>query len=345
MAREEGGTRSGRNNALVRMLPGLAVTAVAVIALLYFVDLDELQQALGRVDLGVLPLVAVLFFGTLGSRAMAWRTTLMEQAAFKDTFFVLNQGYLLNNVLPFRLGELGRALLLGGRAGMRFWRVLSSIVIERVFDLGIAAGLLLGTLPLVIGADWARSAALIAGILVVAGFAILFVLASRPQWVTGILKGITKPWPRLQSWMVEQLEHFLEGLSALRDGWRFLRVAFWMLLTWGFNIAWYYVLMLSFFPHATWLWVVFAIAVSSLGVALPSSPAYIGVLEAVLVGALSLFGADEATALAYALVAHALYIVITAILGLIGFWQQGQSLGDVYGQLMARRAAGADSAK
>jgi uncharacterized protein (TIRG00374 family) len=276
---------------------------------------------------------------------MAWRTTLIEQAAFKDTFFVLNQGYLLNNVLPFRLGELGRALLLGGRAGMRFWRVLSSIVIERVFDLGIAAGLLLGTLPLVIGAEWARSAALVAAALVVAGFVALFVMASKPQSVTGILKALTKPWPKLQNWGIEQLEHFLEGLTALRDGWRFLRVAFWMLLTWGFNIAWYYVLMLSFFPDATWLWVLFSIAVASVGVALPSSPAYIGVLEAALVGSLTLFGADEATALAYALVAHVLYFAITGILGLVGFWQQGQSLGDVYGQLTTRRASRADSAK
>lgn len=327
------------------MLPGLLVTAVAVVALLYFVDLGELQLALSRVNLGVLPLVTLLFLGTLGSRAMAWRTTLIEQASLKDTFFVLNQGYLLNNVLPFRLGELGRALLLGGRTGMRFWRVLSSIVIERVFDLAIAAGLLLGTLPLVIGADWARSAALVAAILVVVGFVFLFVMASRPQWATSILKAVTKPWPKLQAWLVEQLGHFLEGLSALRDGWRFLRVAFWMALTWGFNIAWYYVLMLSFFPEATWLWVLFSIAVASVGVALPSSPAYVGVLEAALVGSLTLFGADEATALAYALVAHVLYFAITGILGLIGFWQQGQSLGDVYGQLMAKRTTEADSTK
>lgn len=334
-----------KSNPLIRMLPGSIVTAVAVIALLYFVDLGDLQQALAQVDLSILPLVTVLFLGTVSARAMAWRTNLMEHASFKDTFFVLNQGYLLNNVLPFRLGELGRALLLGGRTGMRFWRVLSSIVVERVFDLGIAAGLLLGTLPLVIGADWARSAAVAAAVLVVIGFGVLFAMASRPQWVAAVLKAVTKPLPKLQTWLIEQLEHFLEGLSALRDAWRFLRVAFWMLLTWAFNIAWYYVLMISFFPEATWLWVVFAIAVSSLGVALPSSPAYIGVLEAVLVGALSLFGADEATALAYALVAHALYFVVTGVLGLIGFWQQGQSLGDVYGQLMARRVTGADTAK
>ena len=112
-----------------------------------------------------------------------------------------------------------------------------------------------------------------------------------------------------------------------------------MLLTWAFNVGWYYVLLSSFFPEATWLWALFSIAVASIGVALPSSPAYIGVLEAALVGSLSLFGADEATALAYAVVAHILYIVLTGVFGIIGFWQEGQSFGDVYRQLMSRSAA------
>ncbi|MEX2160361.1 MAG: lysylphosphatidylglycerol synthase transmembrane domain-containing protein [Anaerolineales bacterium] len=328
-----------RGNILLRMLPGLLVTVVAVAALFYFVDFGQVREAVGLADYRMLPLVILLFLGTVGARAMAWRTTMMEKASFVDCFLVLNQGYLLNNVLPFRLGELGRALLLAGRVGQRFWRVLSSVVIERVFDLGFAAGMLFGTLPFVVGGDWARSAALVAAALVAAGFVVLFLMARRPQLATKFVAILTKPLPKLQSWANEQLSHFLEGLSALKDGWRFLRVAFWMSLTWMMNVAWYYVLLRSFLPEATWLWAFFAIAISSLGVALPSSPAYIGVLETALVAALSLFGVDPAIALAYALVAHLLYFIITGIIGIIGFWQQGQSLGDVYRQLLARPAA------
>lgn len=323
----------------MRMLPGLVITAVAVAALLYFVDLDELGIALAAVDYSVLPLVVLIFFGTLAGRAMAWRTILKEQAPFRETFFVLNQGYLLNNILPFRLGELGRALLLAGRVGQSFWQVLSTIVVERVFDMGIAVGLLLVSLPLVSGAEQARAAAPLAGGLVLVGFALLYLMAVNPQRVQAILTALSKPWPRVQTWLAAQSSNFLEGLSALRDFRRFLKVLFWMLLTWFFNVAWYYVLMRSFFPEATWLWAVFAIGVSSLGVALPSSPAYIGVLEVALVGALSVFGADEAVALAYAVVAHILYFVLTGLLGIIGFWRQGQSLGEIYAQLRNRSGA------
>jgi len=322
----------------VRMLPGLVITAVAVIALIYLVDLGQMQEALALADYRVLPFVVLVFFGTIMARAMAWRTVLMEQARFRDCFLALNQGYLLNNILPFRLGEFGRALLIGERVGMRFWRALSSIVVERVFDLGLAAGLLFATFPLVVGADWARSAAVITSAVVVIGFAVLFVMARRPELFTRLVERVTSPAPRLSHWLKDKLASFLEGLSALKSAGRFLQVAFWMLLTWFFNVAWYFLLMRSFLPEATWLWAFFSIAVASVGVAIPSSPAYIGVFEGVMVGALSLFGVDSAVSLAYAVVAHVLYFAITGIIGIIGFWQQGESLGAVYNQLLSRGA-------
>lgn len=323
---------------LVRMLPGLVVTAVAVIALVVLVDLDQMKDALALADYRVLPFVLLLFFGTLLARSMAWRTVLMEQPRFRDCFLALNQGYLLNNILPFRLGEFGRALLIGERVGIRFWRALSSIVVERVFDLGLAAGLLFATLPLVVGADWARSAAGITAGVVVIGFAVLFVMARRPELFTRMVERITRPVPKLSHWLKDKLASFLEGLSALKSATRFLQVAFWMLLTWFFNVAWYYILMRGFFPEATWLWAFFSIAVASVGVAIPSSPAYIGVFESVLVGAMSLFGVDPAISLAYAVVAHIIYFVIVGVIGVIGFWQQGESLGKVYNQLLSRGA-------
>lgn len=332
-------TPSRPGSLLLRMLPGLLITVLAVVALVYLVDLNELQRAFSLADFSTLPMVVLLFFGTVAARAMAWRTTLQEQASFRDCFFVLNQGYLLNNVLPFRLGELGRALLLGGRVGLSFWRVLPSIVVERIFDLGFAAALLLVTLPYVVGAGWASSAGVVVIVLVLAGFAMLFIMAARPEWALRLAKYFTGPVPRFQKWLLEQLKHFLEGLTALKQPSRFLRIAFWMTLTWFFNVAWYYTLLRAFLPQAEWLWAFFSIAAASMGVAVPSSPAYIGVFEAAILLALAPFGVEASVALAYALVAHVLYFVITAVLGIIGFLQQGQSLGSIYSQLLNRSAA------
>jgi hypothetical protein len=329
-------------NPWLRALPGILISLAAITVLYFLVDLDELRNAFELADYRWLPVVLVLFLGSLVTRSMAWRTIMEEKVTFGNAFLVLNQGYLLNNVLPFRLGELGRALILGRISGLGFWRVLPTIVVERVFDLAIAVGMLLGSLPFVVGADWARSVVPLAGAIVLLGFGALFALAVQPKWVLGILQAITRPWPKLEAWVVEKVQSFLLGLSSLKHPARFLRVLFWMLFTWAFNFSWYYLLLRSFVPEAAPVWMLFAIAATSLGVAVPSSPAYIGVLEGVMVAALALFGVEEALSLAFALVAHVTYFVVTGIIGIYAFGKQGQSLAGVYKQLLTRSAADAE---
>jgi len=330
------GKTSKKQNLVGRLIPGLLISGLAVFILSRFVDTNELLRAFTLLDYRLLPWVLLMFLGTITARAKAWRTILEERATLKDSFLVLNQGYLLNNVLPFRLGEIGRGLLLGEQSGLGFWRVISSVVIERVFDVGFAAVLLLGALPYVIAADWLRSVTQAALVLVFLGFALIFILALYPETVSRLLQRLFKPWPKMQNWLLEKSKAFLEGLEPLKNLGRFLQITFWMTLTWAFNVAWYFFLLLAFFPDAEWLWAVFVVGVGSVGVAIPSSPAYIGVLEGAIVAALSLFGLEPSLALAFALVAHALYFVVTGLLGAIGFAQQGQSIGKVYRRLISR---------
>ncbi len=102
-------------------------------------------------------------------RGFVWRTLLQNKATYKDAFTTINEGYLLNNILPFRLGELGKAFLIGRKARLDFWQVIPSILIERSLDLAFAVGLFMSTLPFVIGLSWARQAAIGIGIVVLVG--------------------------------------------------------------------------------------------------------------------------------------------------------------------------------
>jgi len=310
MTKEQKEKSSGTNLGL-RMLPGLIISALAIYILSRFIDLEELKRAFAVADFRWLPLVLIPFIGTLLSRAKAWQTLLEEEVPLRDSFLALNQGYLLNNILPFRLGEFGRALLLSEKSGLSFWRVLSTIIVERIFDLAFAALLIVFVLRFVIDAAWAQSASSIALIFVALGFFVLFSLARFPILFINILKRISNRWPKAQEWILTKLDSFLDGLASLRNIGRFSRVSFWMALTWFFNLAWYYILLRAFFPVSNWLWAIMAVGAGSLGVAIPSSPAYIGVLEGAVVAALSLFGVDPALSLAYALVAHAIYFVVT----------------------------------
>lgn len=313
-----------------KMLPGLVISVGALAILLYLIDIEAVKDALKLADYRYIPLTILLFFGTVTTRSIAWRIILQEKISLKKAFFTENEGYLLNNILPFRLGEIGRAFLLGQTTPLSFWEVLSTIMVERIFDVAILAGLLLSTLPYVIGADWAMQGAIAAGVLVVVGFGVLYLIARDQKWVKNIFTRLTKPWPRFTEFGQEKLDSFLSGLATLRDFSRFGRVLFWMLITWVFNVAWYVILLSAFVPEAKLLWGVFAVSAVSLGVAAPSTPAYIGIYEAVQVGALTLFGIEESTALAYAIVAHSIYFILTVTVGAIGLARDGLSLGDVY---------------
>ncbi len=266
----------------------------------------------------------------LAVRAVVWRTLLQERATYAQTFFTIAEGYLLNNVLPFRLGEVGRAFLLAQKAKLAFWQVFSTILIERVLDLAMAAGLLLSTLPFVVGATWAQQAAWISVILVITGLGLLYALARSRDWAERQLTRLGQRWPIVLKIGANRLEAFFSGLAILTGGGRFLQAVVWMVLDWGIALLQYYLLLLAFFPNAELLWAAFSLAVGALGIAAPSSPGAVGVLELSLVGALALFGLDPSISLAFALVVHLFNYLINGLIGAYGLAQDGQSLAGLY---------------
>jgi len=327
--------RLARVRDLRRILPGLVVSLIALTIVFYVVDWRDVITAFRQAEYTYLLLALPIYLISYALRALAWRTLLKEEASFKRVFLTMSAGYLLNNILPFRLGELGRSFLLG-RRGLGFWRVLSTILIERSFDMILAAGLLLGTLPFVWGASQSRQVALIVGCVVLIGLTALHLMARCRDWAVAQFEKLSGRWPRVRKFGAERLSAFFDGLAVLVDFWRFLRVLGWMTLSWGLAIVYQYLLLLAFVPDASVLWAAFGLAVSAFGVALPSSPGYVGVYEAAWIGALALFGVPFSTALAYALVGHVAYVIVTGIFGAYALTREGDTLGQVYQSIRKR---------
>ncbi len=314
-------------------MPGLLVSLIALLVVFNFVDLRSLAETVREVE--VIYLVAgvvVLGLGLL-ARSIAWRTLLEERAPRLDVFLAINEGYLLNNILPFRLGEFGRAWLLGQHTGLNFWHIFSTIILERAFDIAISAGLLLGTLPLVLGLSDIRTSAIGAVGLVALGMTALHLLARNREKAARLIRRWGTRWPWVAQVEKRWLEPFFNGLVTLVDLRRFLLVLGWMLVVWGLTLLEYFLVIRAFVPMAPMLWAAFSLGVLAFGAALPSSPATIGVFEAALVGALRVFSVDYATAFAYAVTVHLINFLMSAILGGYGLSHHGQSLGELYRRL------------
>jgi glycosyltransferase 2 family protein len=225
---------------------------------------------------------------------------------------------------------VGRALILGRKSGLGFWQVLSSILIERALDLALAAGLLLSVIPFVVGADWAIQGALISAGLVAFGLGLLYLMARSREATEARFRWAGERWPIFQRLTGPRLSAFMDGLSILTEGSYFFKGLLLLLVDWFIAGVQYYVVLLAFFPQAEFLWAAFALGVAAVGIAAPSSPGAVGVLEAALVGALSLFRLDPSTALAFALTIHVLQYLLTGILGAYGLLRDGETLSGLY---------------
>jgi uncharacterized protein (TIRG00374 family) len=114
-----------------RWLPGAVISLLLIAVILYFVDLRAMLNAMRRANYTLLAIGTVLGFVWIAIRAIVWRTLLRNRASYTDVFFTVGEGYLLNNFLPFRLGEIGRAFLLSRKSDMQFMEILPTIAIER----------------------------------------------------------------------------------------------------------------------------------------------------------------------------------------------------------------------
>jgi uncharacterized protein (TIRG00374 family) len=273
-------------------------------------------------------------------RAIVWRTLLRNRASYRDVLFTEGEGYLLNNFLPLRLGELGRAFLLSRKSGIPFMEIIPTIVIERAVDLAYSAGILLISLPFVVGAEGAGQIGALVGGVVIFGLVVLYVVARNRQWALDLFRKLSQRWPVLQRVGGGFIQSFLEGLAALTDGWLFARFLFWMTVNWAVSILSYYLLIRAFFPNAQMIWAFFGLGVAAFGNAIPSLPGAIGTFEGAFGGALVLLTGDQSTAFAAAL-AGRFYLYLGALFfGLIGLANEGQTLSGIYQQLKDFRARG-----
>jgi len=320
-----------------RWLPGVVISLIAIVAIIRFVDLHRFLEAIRSANYWLLLAFLVTSVTWLMVRGIVWRTLLRRRASYRDVFWTLCEGYLLNNFLPFRLGEVGRAFLLGRKAELGFMDVLSTIVIERVLDLAFSAAILLSAVPFVVGAAGAGRIAIVIGVLVLVGMVVLYLLARNREWAMDLFQRLSARWPKMQSLGGNLLDSLFSGLVILTDGWLFLRFLLWMTLNWAIAIAEFLLLLLAFFPQAKLLWSLFGLGAVAFGNAIPSLPGAVGTYEAALGGALTLLSGDQSTALAAALTAHLIGYIITGVLGTYALSREGETLMGVYRQLRKRQ--------
>jgi glycosyltransferase 2 family protein len=311
-------------------MPGLVISLVCLGIVLWLSKPRQVLLALSQGDLKFILLGVLVSVAWVTVRSLAWRTLLRGQPNFSQAFFTTSEGYLLNNILPFRLGEVARSLLMAQKIGSTFWEVIPTVVIERLLDLILAAGVLMISVSFVVGAEWAEAISSGAGLILLIAILAFYLVALRREGVLAFLIRITRRWPRLQRFSENQIGAFFQGLSVITEARTFILVLFYMLLDWSIGILQFYVALKAFFPEATLLQAAFVLGVTAMGIAAPSSPGGLGVFELAMVAALAVFKYDPAVALACALTVHFTNYLVTGVLGAIGLAKDGETMHGLY---------------
>lgn len=326
---------NGSGRRWVGLALGAAVSALALALALRWAGWRPLRDALAQVDVRFLLLGVAGFLASMMARVAAWRVLIARPIPFRRVLAALNEGYLLNNVLPWRMGEVGRAILLGRQPGLSTPLVLSSIVVERLYDMILAVGLMLIMLPVAAGAAWASRAAWLGAGVVGVALAGIGLALRRPErieaWIVR-LPGPQAAWQRLWA-------SFREGLTVVETPGRVLVSFGWMAISWCLALLEYWAVLRAVIPAAQPSWAAFMLAATLLGVAVPSLPGYIGVFEAAGAAALSVFGVPPEQALAAALVLHGMVYSIASLIGAVALVQEGETLAGLYRQARGWLAA------
>ena len=324
-----------------RSLLGLLLGAALMAWFLCTTDWPAFAGALAGVRLERVILAAIILFGEFALRSLRWRLLLQPvapNAGLGALFSATLVGAASNTLLPARAGDLARPLIAHRRTGAPLAPVVTTTVMERIFDL---MGLLfvflltLALLPQVSGPEGLlveklRRYGFMAGGAGCAGFATLLVLSRRRDWMQALLGRLFKLIPApVGAPLLRISSGLVDGLAAMASARQVAGALALTLLLW-FNGAFAIYILFSAFdiplPFGAASFTAVAIA---LAVVLPQAPGFVGVFHVAIEKTLVLWGLEATPAKGFAVVFWGISFLPVTTAGLLALWREGLSLGSL----------------
>lgn len=300
------------------------------VGLLYWtlrdIDMAVVWRELRHSNLLLFLLSTVAATLTFPLRARRWQTILSPVAGRLPMGMLWRAvaiGTMVNNVVPARAGELARAYALTRETPrVGFSASFASLAVDRLFDALVL--ILLMLLAMVdsafpvdsrVGGRTITSLAAAAAGGVVVVMVVLYLIVLRPRALVGLYEVFARRVaPRYEERGRQILRAFSDGLSVLRSPLRFAAVLLWTAAHWLVNAFAFWLGFKAVGLAVPLTSALFLQGLIAIGVALPSSPGFFGVFEALARTGLGVYGVPAADAVSWAIGFHLLsFVPITAI--------------------------------
>jgi uncharacterized protein (TIRG00374 family) len=314
----------GGRRALSSLL-GVAISVLLLVWALRGVHLDEVVAHLRNARL--VPLLAAVVIATLTYPIRLFRWRLLLRAAdggplpAAPLWHAVAIGFMANNILPFRAGELVRLLAASRLAGVRISAALSSVAVERIFDgLTVVAllslALLASDLPpdVAVGGMSVRHVAQVTGVMGAAALVAALLVVAYPLAAERLVRRVL-PGSRLADRVVALVEGLRHGLTVLRSPRLLAGTIAWSLVLWLANGLSFYMAFKAFGIPVGFLGALLLQGVLVFGISVQLTPGFLGQFEAAIVAALALYGVPKDLASSYAIAYHGATFVPIILLG------------------------------
>lgn len=325
------------NNRWTKLSLGALISVFFLWLALGDLDWSAVADSLRSAQWGYVPLVFVIWSLGLGARAVRWRVMMGGRVKLSTCFHVLNIGFLINNTLPLRVGEVVRAYLIGRDDSSKIsgWAAISTIGAERILDVLATVVILAMVLPVLPVDDSVITAGSILGAIAVVGFGLLILFAHRQDWAHTFLQFGLRLFPFLERLKLDTLlDRILDGLQPLTSWRGLLGALLWTAISWFFSVTGSWTLA-QIFPELIQTEAIYAalaltVVAASFSIIIPLTIASVGPFEAATVFAFeTTIHLPHELAVTYALVWHAGSVLVYAIWGVIGLMALGLSLSEV----------------
>jgi uncharacterized protein (TIRG00374 family) len=330
--------KSGLLSQLRERWPILILGVLVSAGLLWFafrdLELPAILAALRGANYGWLVPGVAVYFVSVWFRSWRWGFLLRKtkRISANRLYPVVVIGYMGNDILPFRLGEVLRAYVLWRREAINVGTSLTTAVLERLFDgLVMVLFVLFGLLFLPMSAFLGRLV-VIASAIFFGALVVFLLLAARPALLHRIAHSVIEAVvpERLRRPLFDLVEGVIDGLDCLRSERDVLVVFGVTLWVWILETVKYWLVSFAFDLQLPYVGIILMGGVVNLLTALPSLPGYIGTFEAGGMTVLEMIGAAPGPAGSYILVLHGILLIPVTLLGLLFMAREGVRWAEVW---------------
>ena len=334
-------------------LISLFFSVLLLVVFIFTVDLHEMFESISDANYFLIIIAAIIYMFSLIPRSLRWQILLepTKDTKLQQIYPIVVIGYMANNLLPFRIGELVRSYCLFQREKISFSVGLVTVLLERIFDantlilfLFIGLNFLSSENFFIAEFDnhiwwWGLFKISISIGFIVSSAIILFIVI-YPEKSYKLARSLFIFLPNfIRTSAIELIDAAIQAMQQLRSPFKLFSIISLSIVIWGLEIAVFYIVAIAFgflelYPEYFKMAMLMGIltAVANIVSSVPAVPGGIGMFELVSRELLLLFrgmNLNRPLASGYVSVLHATLMVPVTVLGQFLLWKDSLSLSQI----------------